>query len=194
MKFLQFLGLLVFGSILLFPFAQMYEQAKYKPAAVIEVRSVLDNHFLAMRDHYIYTEHQLSLEDFKELEPKLKMRIAFKHKSPSMPIDEIKGIKLFWEGVKTIAHEDHNLIDITIYSDEILISFIKLVESKALVESSTIVRDFLREKWGKKEELRKENRRLRDQLIREREKEIRPSNSSDNLDFLRRSDAVPMTT
>jgi len=160
----------------------MYERAKYKQDAIIGVRSVLDNHFLAMRDHYIYTEHQLSLEDLKELELKLKMRIAFKHNSPSMPIDEIKGIKLFWEGVKVISFEDNN-IKLTLYSEEILISIIKVKEAEAIIEGSIIVRDFLKEKHEKKlkEELRKEEQRLRDQLMKEREKEIRPGNNLDNL-------------
>jgi len=184
--------MLVVGSALVYPLAQMYERAKYKQAAIIEVRSVLDNHFLTMRDHYIYTEHQLSSGNIKELELKLKMRTAFKHESPSMPIDEIKEIKLFWEGVKTIAHENPDLINITIYSDEVLIAFIKLVESKAEIEAATIVRDFLKEKHEKKlkEELRKKEQDLKEQFLKEKEKEAIPNNSSDNLELLKEDENV----
>lgn len=195
MKFSQFLIMLVVSSVLVYPFAQMYEKAKYKQAAIIEVRSVLDNHFLAIRDHYIYTRFpELSSEDIKELELKLKMNVAFKDEPPPTPIDEIKEIRVFWEGVKVISFEDNN-IKLTLYSDEILISIIGMKEAAAGIETATIVRDFKHEKRLKKEELREKEQRLKDQFLKEkeREKEAIPNNSSYNLKLPRRLDTIPLT-
>lgn len=171
MKFSQFLITLVVGSLLLFPFAQMYEKAQRKQEAILQVRFIINDYSSTWRDYHIYTHEKLSLRDIEYLRLKFNMRLPFKHEPPSFPIEQIKEIEFFWEAIEIILLEDHDVKITRPYTDnptERMESFIGLVKTKAEIEVSTAVRDFLREKF------------LREKL-REKEKKVEPSNNLNNL-------------